>query len=159
MDGQQDEEQYRKAAECAAKMLARRPLSAAMLEKKLLEKKFCEQAAGYAVERMRVLGAVDDAAFAELVVRSYARRGCGGLRIRQELRVRGVPDDVSAQALRDFEPEMDAMLKLLDKRLRGDVSDRRECEKAMAALQRRGFTFSQIRAAMQAYRTEAEEDQ
>ena len=49
MDGQQDEEQYRKAAECAAKMLARRPLSAAMLEKKLLEKKFCEQAAGYAV--------------------------------------------------------------------------------------------------------------
>lgn len=159
MDGQQDEEQYRKAAECAAKMLARRPLSAAMLEKKLLEKKFCEQAAGYAVERMCVLGAVDDAAFAELVVRSYARRGCGELRIRQELRVRGVPDDVIAQALRDFEPEMDAMLKLLDKRLRGDVSDRRECEKAMAALQRRGFTFSQIRAAMQAYRTEAEEDQ
>ena len=149
MDGQQDEEQYRKAAECAAKMLARRPLSAAMLEKKLLEKKFCEQAAGYAVERMRVLGAVDDAAFAELVVRSYARRGCGEL----------LPDDVIAQALRDFEPEMDAMLKLLDKRLRGDVSDRRECEKAMAALQRRGFTFSQIRAAMQAYRTEAEEDQ
>ena len=40
---------------------------------------------------------------------------------------------------------------LLDKKLRGDVSDRREREKAMAALQRRGFTFSQIREAMADY--------
>lgn len=154
-----EEEQYQKAAECAANMLARRPLSAAMLEKKLLEKQFCTQAVDYAVERMRLLGAVNDAAFAELVVRSYARKGCGELRIRQELRVRGVPDELIAQALQDFEPELDVMLALLDRRLHGDVSDRRDCEKAMAALQRRGFTFSQIRAAMQQYRMQAEEEQ
>lgn len=160
MDGRQvcEEAQYRMAAECAAKYLARRPLSAAMLKKKLLEKQFCEQAAAYAVERMRVLGAVDDVAFAEVVVRSYARKGCGELRISQELRVRGVSDDVIAQVLHAFEPDMDAMLKLLEKRLHGDVSDRRECEKAMAALQRRGFTFSQIRAAMQVYRVGVNED-
>ena len=154
-----DEEEYRRAAEAAAKMLARRPLSAAMLQKKLRDKQFCEQAADYAVERMRVLGAIDDAAFAELVVRSYARKGCGILRIRQELRARGVSDADAAAALEEFEPNQEKMLALLDRRLCGDLSDRRECEKAMAALQRRGFTYSEIREAMEAYRLQSAENQ
>lgn len=154
-----DEEQYQKAAECAAAMLARRPLSASMLEKKLLEKEFCEEAAAYAVERMRVLGAVNDAAFAELIVRSYTRKGYGELRIKQELRMRGVEDAEISEALAEFEPDWELMQKLLDKRLDGDVSDRKECEKAMAALQRRGFTFSQIREAMKQYREEIAENQ
>ncbi len=135
-------------------MLGRRPLSARMLEQKLLEKEFCEQAAAYAVERMRVLGAIDDEAFAQLVLRTYTRKGCGALRIRQEMRRRGVPGEIIDETLEDFEPNWDAMRTLLDRRLDGDVSDRRECEKAMAALQRRGFTFSQIREAMAAYRDE-----
>lgn len=154
-----DEEQYQKATECAAAMLARRPLSASMLEKKLLEKEFCEEAAAYAVERMRVLGAVNDAAFAELIVRSYTRKGYGELRIKQELRMRGVEDAEISEALAEFEPDWELMQKLLDKRLDGDVSDRKECEKAMAALQRRGFTFSQIREAMKQYREEIAENQ
>lgn len=154
-----DEEEYRRAAEAAAKMLARRPLSAAMLQKKLRDKQFCEQAADYAAERMRVLGAIDDAAFAELVVRSYARKGCGILRIRQELRARGVSDADAAAALEEFEPNQEKMLALLDRRLHGDLSDRRECEKAMAALQRRGFTYSEIREAMEAYRLQSADNQ
>lgn len=154
-----EEEQYQKAAACAAAMLARRPLSAVMLEKKLIEKDFCEQAAAYAVERMRVLGAVNDALFAELSVRSYTRKGYGPLRIRQELRVRGVGDADIADALRAFEPNWDYMNRILDKRLNGDVSDRRECEKAMAALQRRGFSFSDIREAMKQYREQCTEQQ
>ena len=108
---------------------------------------------------MRLLGAIDDAAFAEQVVRACARKGYGELRIRQELRARGVAESVAAQALRGFAPEADVLYRLLDKRLRGDVSDRRACEKAMAALQRRGFTFAQIREAMREYRARAEEEQ
>ena len=153
-----EEEQYQKAAECAAAMLARRPLSAMMLEKKLLEKKFCEQAAAYAVERMRVLGGINDAVFAQLLVRSYTRKGYGALRIRQELRVRGVQNADISHALAQFEPDFDIMCKLLDKRLHGDVSDRKECEKAKAALQRRGFMFSQIREAMNIYREQYTEE-
>lgn len=149
-----EEDEYRRAAECAAAMLGRRPLSAKLLEQKLLDKEFCADAAAYAVERMRVLGAIDDTAFAQMVLRSYTRKGCGALRIRQEMRRRGVPDDVISEVLDEFEPNWDAMHALLEKRLRGDVSDRRECEKAMAALQRRGFSFSQIREAMAAYRAE-----
>ena len=67
------------------------------------------------------------------------------------MRQRGVPQDVAAALLEQFEPDPEILEALLDKKLRGDVSDRREREKAMAALQRRGFTFSQIREAMADY--------
>ena len=157
MDRQQatcDEEQYQKAAERAAAMLARRAMSAAMLERKLLEKEFCPEAVDYAVERMRILGAINDAAYAEQLLRTYTRKGYGALRIRQEMRHRGVPQDITADVLAQAEPNWDAMRALLDKKLDGDVSDRRACEKAMAALQRRGFLFSDIREAMRDYRAE-----
>lgn len=146
-----EEEQYRKAEVTAAGMLSRRPLSAAMLEKKLLDKDFLPEAAAYAVERMRILHAIDDHAYAELLLRSYSRKGYGILRIRQEMRQRGVPNDIIAEILEDFEPDWDMMKALLDRKLRGDVSDRKTREKAMAALQRRGFTFSQIRTVMEDY--------
>lgn len=152
-----DEEQYQKAAERAAAMLARRAMSAAMLERKLLEKDFCPEAVDYAVERMRILGAVNDTAYAEQLLRSCTRKGYGVLRIRQEMRHRGVPQEVIADVLEQVEPNWDAMRALLDKKLDGDVSDRRECEKAMAALQRRGFLFSEIREAMRDYRAEVAE--
>lgn len=154
---QEKEQQYQRAAECAAAMLSRRPLSAAMLEKKLLDKEFSEDAAGYAVERMRVLGAVNDTAYAQMLLRSYARKGSGVRKIRYEMWQRGVPEEIIAQVLEDYEPDLEVMTALLDKRLRGDVSDRKECEKAMAALQRRGFTFSQIREAMAQYREQCAE--
>lgn len=154
-----DEEVYRKAEVTAAGMLSRRPLSAVMLERKLLEKDFPPDAAAYAVERMRVLHAIDDTAYAEMLLRSYARKGYGALRIRQEMRQRGVPQEIAAMLLEQFEPDPEILEALLDKKLRGDVSDRREREKAMAALQRRGFTFSQIREAMKDYcATIAEEE-
>lgn len=147
-----DEQEYQRAAERAAAMLSRRPLSAAMLEQRLLDKEISPEAAAYAVERMRVLGAVDDTAFAEQLVRSYTRKGYGVRRIEQELWKRGIPKETAREALTQHEPDWDSMVMLLDKKLRGDLSDRRECEKAMAALQRRGFQFSQIREAMRQYR-------
>ena len=151
------EEEYEAAANTAAAMLSRRPLSEKMLLRRLREKEFSEDSAQYAAERMRLLGALDDAAFAERIVRSYRAKGCGKLRIRQELEQRGIPREISQEALEEFEPDWDAMTALLHKKLRGDVSDRTEVDKACAALQRKGFSFSQIRQALAYYREELDE--
>ena len=43
------------------------------------------------------------------------------------------------------------MRALLDKRLGGDLSDRKEVQKAIAALQRRGFLWEDIRSALNEY--------
>lgn len=151
------EEEYDWAASMAARMLSRRPLSERALWEKLCEKEISEDAASYAVERMRVLGALDDRAYAERVMQSYRRKGCGRLRILQEMEHRRVPKELAQEVLDAFEPDWDAMLSILEKKLHGDVSDRKQNDKACAALQRRGFSFVQIREAMQRYRQSLEE--
>ena len=114
-----------------------------MLRDKLLDKGHDEQAAEYAVAWLLERGLLDDAAYAESVVRSCARKGYGELRIRQELARRGVARETAEEALQPFSPDR--------AKLHGDVSDRREVEKAVAALQRRGFSWPDIRAALAEY--------
>lgn len=144
--------QHQKAAGTAAAMLARRSLTQAQLESQLRDRGFPEEAVMYAVARMQQLGALDDRAYAEMYLRIGTRKGWGILRIRQELRRRGVPQEIADAVLEQFEPDWDKIMALLDKRLGGDCSDRVELEKAKAMLARRGFAFEQIREAVRNYR-------
>ena len=145
------EEQYRAALDAAARQLSYRALSAAALRDKLIEKGHSEDAADYAVAWLIERRLLDDAAYAESVVRSYARRGYGAARIRQELTRRGVDRGTAEAALLGYAPEPAQLRALLDKRLRGDVSDKKEIDKAVAALQRRGFSWQEIRDALAEY--------
>ena len=70
---------------------------------------------------------------------------------RQELTRRGIDRDTAEAAMQTFSPDETQMLALLEKRLRGDVSDRKEVEKAVAALQRRGFAWNDIKRALETY--------
>ena len=64
---------------------------------------------------------------------------------------RGIDRDTAEAAMQTFSPDEAQMLALLEKRLRGDVSDRKEVEKAVAALQRRGFAWNDIKRALETY--------
>lgn len=145
------EDKYHAALDAAAKQLSYRALSTAMLRQKLLNKGHDEQAADYALAWLSERGLLSDAAYAEAVVRSYAHRGYGAQRIRQELTARGLDRDTAAAALEGFAPDRALLLKLLDKRLKGDTSDRKQVDKAVAFLQRRGFSWGQIKEALTAY--------
>lgn len=145
------EQQYRDALDFAAKQLSYRALSTEGLRKKLLEKGCTEDAADYAIAWMTERALLSDTAYAESVVRSYARKGYGEMRIRQELTRRGVDRETADAAMQAFSPDRAQLLALLEKRLRGDVSDRKEIDKAVAALQRRGFSWQDIRDALAEY--------
>ncbi|MDO4269686.1 MAG: regulatory protein RecX [Eubacteriales bacterium] len=144
-------DKYQAALDAAARQLSYRALSAKLLRDKLLEKGHDEEAVGYALAWLAERKLLNDAAFAESVVRGCARKGYGEMRIRQELTRRGVGREDAEAALRTFSPDRARMLALLDKRLHGDVSDRKEVDKAVAALQRRGFSWADIREALAAY--------
>ncbi len=150
------EEQYDKALQAAAKQLSYRALSQIKLREKLLEKGHPEDAVDYAIAWLEERKMLDDASYAEDIVHSYERRGYGAMRIRQELYRRGIDKDTTQEALEEFSPNQQQMLDLLEKRLRGDCSDRREVEKAVAALQRRGYLWDDIRTALRTYREENE---
>lgn len=158
MDVIQQEEQYQKALNAAAKQLSYRALSQEQLRDKLLAKGVAEDAVEYAVAWLEARGLLDDAAFAASVTRSYRKRGYGLLRIRQELRQRGISREIADAALAHWENDLGAMTALLEKRLHGDLSDRRTVDKAIAALQRRGYRWDEIRKALQAYGTESPAD-
>ena len=145
------EEQYRAALDAAAKQLSYRALSTQGLRDKLLEKGHAEDAVDYALAWLEERQLLDDTAYAESVVRSCARKGYGAMRIRQELTRRGVDRETADAAMQDFAPDENQLAALLDKRLHGDVSDRKQVDKAVAYLQRRGFSWNEIRKALSAY--------
>ncbi len=144
-------DKYRAALDAAAKQLSYRALSAKMLRDKLLGKGHDEEAADYALAWLTERRLLDDASYAESVVRGYTRKGYGAMRIRQELGRRGVDRETAEAAMQTFSPDRAQLHALLDKRLRGDVSDKKEIDKAVAALQRRGFSWGDIREALAEY--------
>ena len=158
MEARDCEEAYQKALDAAARQLACRALSQKQLRDRLLAKGFAEDAAEYAVAWLLARGLLNDEAFAAGVTRSYEKRGYGENRIRQELRRRGVDRDAADEALEQHMPDLAKMAALLDKRLHGDLTDRREVDKAIAALQRRGYRWDDIRAAIRAYGADAGDD-
>ena len=159
MEREELERRYTAALDAAAKQLSYRALSTKQLRDKLLEKGHTEDAAEYALEWLRARGLLNDETFAQSVVRSYTRRGYGELRIRQELSHRGVPREVADDAMEEYEAEDATLCALLDKRLRGDLSDRKEVDKAVAALQRRGYRWDDIKRALTAYSESLSDDE
>ena len=100
------EDKYRAALDAAAKQLSYRALSTKMLRGKLLAKGHDEEAADYALAWLTERSLLSDGQFAENVVRSYARRGYGAARIRQELSRRGMSREAewAAQAAQPAQP-------------------------------------------------------
>ena len=100
-------------------------------------------------------GFVNDGEYAGMIVRHYASAGYGPGRIRMELKRRGVPPDYWEEAMEEFPEGNETIDRLLAARLRGrDLSDRKERDKAANALFRKGYSWDDIRAAMERLREE-----
>jgi regulatory protein len=95
-----------------------------------------------AIEELVEEGYLDDARFARLLVQDKrALEGWGGERIRQVLLARGVERELIEDALAEqgAEDEMDRALELLRRRFPAPAGDRRERERALGVLLRKGF--------------------
>ena len=65
----------------AANMISARPLSKRELTRRLVQKGSEADDAGAAAEYLEEIGALDDAAYAAMLVRHYSAQGCGPARI------------------------------------------------------------------------------
>ena len=135
----------------AANMIASRPLSKRELQKRLVSKGSDETDAHDAVKWLEQLGAVDDEAYAATLVRHYCSRGYGSARVREELHRRGVPRELWDEALSQMPESSDTLDELIQKKKRGDLADPKERKRVCDALLRRGFSWSEVRAAMGRY--------
>lgn len=154
-------EELRRAAqaarfkEYALNALSVRPLSCQELRRKLEEKDCPPEEAQAITDRLCELGYLDDRAYAANLVKHYGAKGYGPYRIREELFRRGVPRMYWEEALDGAEDRESAIDAFLERKL-GRVSqpDRKDLKRAADALARRGYSWSDISAALRRYGVE-----
>lgn len=107
-----------------------------------------------AVEKLIELDLVNDERYAENYARElFERKKFGKMRIKSELRAKGISADIANAAVEELfeEEEPDDVQRIVDiigKRYYNRMNDEVGRKKVFSALQRMGYSFSDIREAM-----------
>lgn len=144
------------ARERALEYLSRRPMSCAELKKKLIEKGEDEDVAEYCVGWLSEHGLIDDESYAAAVARHYAAKGYGPGRVRTELSRRGIARELWDGALDAMPENVDKLDRFISSRLH-DPDDRDEVRRVSQALFRRGYSWDEIRRALERHRAGADD--
>lgn len=97
---------------------------------------------------LREQGLQSDARLAEVFLRSRAGRGQGPLKIRAELKNKGVDDTTIEEAFTDSDMDWIAGIKAVVQKQFGDTppANAKERARRIRFLQQRGFSFDQIKS-------------
>jgi len=127
-------------------LLARREHARLELRRKLMQRDFPADEIDAALDRLEADGLLSDERFAEAFVRQRAGRGYGPLRIRQELRERGVDDGLISAALAPWAGQWLAVAaRQHEKHFGRQPEDAKERARQQRHLQSRGFGFDIIK--------------
>lgn len=98
-------------------------------------------------------GYLDDARFAKLFAQDKRQlEGWGSVRIQQELLARGVSRNLAQEAAHDDGGELARAVALLRRRFPPPLSERRDRERALGVLLRKGYDYELALDALAAYR-------
>ena len=143
--------------EKALEYISRRRMSRRELVNKLREKGEDDAVAEYCAEWLESRGFIDDASYSCAIVRHYAAKGYGEGRIRQELNRRGISKDLWDDALKELSAYDGRLDKLIASKLK-DPSDKDQIRKLSASLYRRGYSWEDIRSALERFGTDTEDE-
>lgn len=137
----------------AIQLLARREYSRVELARKLQQKTFTPEEIDACLDLMVEQGLQSDGRFAESFVRSRIARGQGRIRIKGELRQRGVDQEITAAAFAAVEEResvdwFELARETLARRFSCPGETPKERAKRERFLATRGFDFEQIRYAL-----------
>ena len=104
------------------------------------------------IDKLEEEGLIDNKRFAEQYIYSRSLRGYGPLRIEQELKQRGVNENISQPLMNDLDWTNFA-IKVLEKKTAGIFPDEtKQILKIKKFLNYRGFDFNQIEQAFSSYK-------
>ena len=140
------------AGAMSAKMRAVRIVAASAVSKKDLQQRLVQKGedpdqAAEAVAWMEEMKLVDDAETARQIVSRCASRGYGLQRAKQALYEKKIPKQYWDAALADFPDQTQHIMMFLRGKI-SDETDRKQVQKAVDALLRRGHSYSEIRRAL-----------
>ena len=139
----------------ALRIINARPMSREELRKRLIEKGETPENAEACADWLCRMGLINDAEYAGSVVRHYAAKGYGSARIKQELRHHGVPREMWDEAMLQM-PEQDAYLERFIRARLSEPGDRAQVKKVSDALFRRGYSWEQIKLALNEFDTQGD---
>lgn len=148
---------YKKALNKCGDFLSRRDHSIKELKQKLL-RTVDEKSADKAINRYLEAGYLDDERYCRsLVDYLYNVKKYSVSHIKQECYKRGISSDIVSLALEDFELDNVATItQLIEQKYMSRLQQENGLQKVIAALQRKGFYYSDIKSAL--YRLELYED-
>lgn len=146
------------ARERALDMLSRRQMSGAELKRKLTDKGEDEDTADYCVAWLSERALINDAEYAAAVTRHYAAKGYGSGRVRAELSRRGVARELWDDALAEMPETESGIDRFIASRL-SDPNDKSAVRRLSQALFRRGFSWNEIRRALERHKAEIDEEE
>ena len=142
----------RRAREKALYLLEHRSHSKRELTEKIARTAASQEAAQAAADRLEEMGLLDDRAFAENYARElFVRKRFGPLRVRQELSRKGIDRELIDQVMAPYLEEdagEENMALVLAKRYPLWREDEKTRRRAVAALQRMGYSYGKIREVM-----------
>lgn len=146
----------KRAKEKALWLISYRDHSEGELRQKLL-RDFGEEAVDKAVHRLCELGLINDENFARKYAESLSHKHMSQRQIQQKLRQKGLDRDLTSEAVEDLDlDEKEEIRALINKKYLRKLSDEGDLRRTIAALQRRGFGYSDIRSVIEEF-TEFEE--
>ena len=145
----------RRAKEKALYLLEHRNHSKRELTEKIARTAASWEAAEAAAGQMEELGLVDDQAYARDRAREmFLRKRWGPLRVKQELRRKGIDGELIEELLEEYRQRDEGGLvaenvrAVLETNSSGWREDENQRRRAFAALQRRGYSYEEIREGM-----------
>ena len=139
----------RRAFNKASDLLALRDHSEKELLQKLRQKGFSD-GAEEAMEKLKSYGYLDDSRFALRFAQELQRvKHYGKKRIEQELYRKGISREVVSDTLEQLDFDEDALPALIERRYLRQLDTEKGVQKTVAALQRMGYSFGEIRDALQ----------
>jgi len=150
----------RKARERALYLMESRDHSYSELFDKL-EKNYNEDVCFEVCSRLAELGIINDKRYAQKLCRQlFEVKKLGEYRVRQEMRMKGIPREIIDETIDEFSEEDDSFSRLeelVEKKYERYLVDRKGVEKVKAALARKGYSYGEIKEVLDLYNLDFEE--
>ena len=149
---------FRRAKERALYLLDERDYSYIELYRKL-ERNYPEDICLEVCNRLSEIGCINDGRYSERLAEHYCVTKRFGLRrAREEMRKRGISNELITEALYPYEDTVpERITELIDKKYARYLTDEKGVQKVKAALVRQGYSFSEVNKALSEYEYEMEE--
>jgi regulatory protein len=149
--------EYRRAKSRALWYLDRADHTEKALFTKLLRAGFEKRASAAAIGRLVELGVVDDLRFAERFAEKCSESNISKREALHKMLQKGVQYDMAKQVLEEIDTDESEQLNaLIEKKYAYKLTQPNGVERVYAALVRKGFSYSAVRAALKKYTEELE---